>query len=698
MRKIYLAFFAATSLCAISQKKDYCASYQVLKSNLDANPALKASYQAHQQQLKSLDSTAYLNHYAGKTASTIYTVPVVFHILHTGGPENISDAQCIDAINVMNRDYRKLNADTAAVEAPFKPLIADIKFEFRLATKDTNGVCTSGIIHHWDEDTWWDGNANRFKYTWNSTKYLNIYVVKGFLGGLTWAAAYSSFPGTNPNKQDVVVSLNTYVGSIGSSNAYNSRTLTHEVGHWFDLHHVWGDTGCGTTCGDDGVADTPVTKGWNFCPGSPTAVCTPSITENYQNYMEYSYCTHMFSNGQAARMTTAINSTVSGRSNLWTNANLIATGVINPAGTCTPIADFYANLNDYTICAGMPLNFTDFSYNATINAWNWSATGGASLTAPSASATSIVFSATGTQTVTLMVSNNTGSSSISRTVIVIPAAANITGSYAESFEGGGLPPNFSVINYDQDVTWQQTSQGAASGNLSYYINGAAEPPAANPDILETPSYDFTDINAVYTFKYAYAKSSNSNTDIFKVQGSSDCGGTWTDIYWPTNTALASGSGGVSNIPFIPSASDFKTYTLTDHPNFVNFAGLPNVKLRFYFKEDSLAGYGNNLFLDDLNFSSSIIGLHELEKSFGFKMFPNPTHSSASISFMLSDPAEIKLSVCDISGRVVEKERIFESSTGSSSYAVNGDSKLQPGIYFVNVSVNGQKFTRKLLIE
>jgi hypothetical protein len=698
MRKIYLAFFLAATLFAFSQRKDYCASYQTLKNSLDANPGLKASYQAHQQQLKSIDSINYLNQYAGKTATTIYTIPVVFHILHTGGPENISDAQCIDAINIMNRDYRKQNADTTAINAPFKSIAADIKFEFRLATKDTNGVCTNGIVHHWDEDTWWDGDATRFKHTWNSTKYLNIYVVKGFLGGLTWAAAYSSFPGTNPNKQDVVVSINSYVGSIGSSNVYNSRTLTHEVGHWFDLHHVWGDTGCGTACGDDGVADTPVTKGWNFCPGSPTAVCTPSVIENYQNYMEYSYCTNMFSNGQASRMTTAINSTVSGRNNLWSNSNLIFTGVINPNGNCTPIADFYPSQNSYTICTGLPLTFTDFSYNASISTWNWSATGGASVTAPASSVTSVIFTSAGTQTVTLMVANNTGSSSISRTVTVIAGTANIAGSYAESFEGGGLPPNFSVINYDQDVTWQQTSQGAASGNLSYYINGGAEPPAANPDILETPSYDFTDQNSVYTFKYAYAKSSNNNTDIFKVQGSRDCGGTWMDIYWPTNTSLASGSGGVSNVPFIPSPGDFKTYTLTDHPNFINFMGQPNVKLRFYFKEDSLTGYGNNLFLDDLNFSSSIIGLHELEKNFGFKMFPNPTRNSANLSFTLSDPAVIKIYVCDISGRMVEKERIFESGAGSSSYTVNSEQRLQSGIYFINVSVNGQKFTRKLLIE
>jgi hypothetical protein len=80
------------------------------------------------------------------------------------------------------------------------------------------------------------------------------------------------------------------------------------------------------------------------------------------------------------------------------------------------------------------------------------------------------------------------------------------------------------------------------------------------------------------------------------------------------------------------------------------------------------------------------------------MFPNPTHNSASIFFTLSDAATIRFHVCDISGRVVEKERIFESGAGNNSYVINSEQKLQPGIYFVNVSVNGQKFTRKLLVE
>ena len=126
---------------------------------------------------------------------------------------------------------------------------------------------------------------------------------------------------------DGVIALSTYVGSIGTSSPTNSRTLTHEIGHFFNLQHVWGNTNApGVACGDDGVSDTPITKGWDHCPSSNYDVCNNGVDENFQNYMEYSYCDVMFTQGQNTRMHAALNSTVQNRNNLWTTNNLIATG------------------------------------------------------------------------------------------------------------------------------------------------------------------------------------------------------------------------------------------------------------------------------------------------------------------------------------------------------------------------------------
>jgi len=497
-----------------AQNSEFCGTYDVLKNWLKNHPEIKADYLKHMREAKTRDSIASVKGYALKAAAVpVYTIPVVFHVLHQYGIENISDAQIYNAVDIMNRDFRKMNADTINIFPPFTA--ADCNIEFRLASKDTNGNCTTGITRRFDVNTNWSiGNPVGYNYTWNSSRYLNFYVVKSFGPG-SGVAAYSSFPGTNPPFMDVIVTLHNYVGSIGTGNPFASRTLTHEVGHWFDLHHVWGDTQNGTICGDDGVNDTPVTKGWNTCPGSPQAVCNPTITENHQNYMEYSFCEFMFSQGQAARMAAALNSTVSGRNNLWINSNLVATGIINPVSPCSLIPAFMAAANKYTVCTGQTITFTDASYNGTVTARTWSATGSPTVISPNGTSTGMIFPSPGTNTVTLQVNNGMGLATTTQTVLVLNGIADVNFNYPESFENPGLPPNFSIINTDMDVTWVQTSLAAATGSNSYYINGSANAPASNPDILETCSYDFSaDPSATFTFKYAYAQFDQANADVF----------------------------------------------------------------------------------------------------------------------------------------------------------------------------------------
>lgn len=706
MKTTVLLLSALVSFVANGQSYKHCATDDVMNSWFAQNPEAKTQFLLRQQEAKTADSIAYLNGYQNyhskMAAMPIYTIPVVFHVLHNGGVENISDAQILDQMNILNRDYQKLNADTSVVVAPFKNMIGDIKFEFRLATLDPSGNCTTGITRHNDSRTNWTGTTSDYAYTWPANKYLNVYVVKTIASG---AAGYTYLPGTSPSAAaDAIVILHDYVGSIGTSNVGTSRALTHEIGHWFNLPHVWGGTNQpGVACGDEGVSDTPITKGYSSCPSSTTAamICNPGIVENYQNYMDYSYCSVMFTTGQANRMTTAINSTTGGRNNLSTSGNLAATGVSSPVSPCAPIGDMYnfsgVNYNIYKICAGQSLTFVDCSYNGTITSRSWSATGGATIANPNNSSTSITFPAAGVQTVSLLVSNGTGTNVATKTVNVLPGTADFTNTAQESFENLGLPANWSIINQTGGVTWQQYFGAAATGNNSYYMNNSINPNNA-VDILETPSYDFlNNPGAIFTFKYAYAKYSSGNADVFKVQASSNCGGSWQDIYTPSNTTLATGSGGVTSSLFVPTAGQFKTYTLTSHPAFNTYKLQPNVRIRFYFMEDPSAGFGNNFYLDDVNFNSPL-GVNELTKSIQFNVFPNPTNASATIIFELSDNAEIKYSLSDVTGRLVETEKKLNSSPGAHSLIINENASLQSGIYLVNFELNGQKMSRKLIVE
>lgn len=111
------------------------------------------------------------------------------------------------------------------------------------------------------------------------------------------AQRHTYYPGASSNV-DGVLCLSSYIGSIGTSSVGRSRVMTHEIGHSLNLSHVWGDTNePGVACGDDNVSDTPETKGWTSCTLNGS-VCNPPIVENVQNYMEYSYCDVMFTEGQ----------------------------------------------------------------------------------------------------------------------------------------------------------------------------------------------------------------------------------------------------------------------------------------------------------------------------------------------------------------------------------------------------------------
>ncbi len=195
---------------------------------------------------------------------TVLVVPVVFHVIHMYGPENISDATIINQITYLNRDYRKQNSDTSSIVPLFKPLIADCEIEFRLATKDPNGNCTNGIDRIYSHKTIQANDGCKLNQ-WDNKKYLNIWVVRDIDddGAPTITLGYSLPPAAVSTiffKRDGIVIA---YGEVGSA---SSRTLTHEVGHWLNLAHPWGSTNSpGVACGNDNVADTPETEGSFGC-------------------------------------------------------------------------------------------------------------------------------------------------------------------------------------------------------------------------------------------------------------------------------------------------------------------------------------------------------------------------------------------------------------------------------------------------
>jgi PKD repeat protein len=214
--------------------------------------------------------------------STVFVVPVVFHVLHRNGIENISDAQIFDAMEVLNRDFRKQNADTANILAPYQALATDIKIEFKLAAYDPVGNCTNGINRIYTHETQIGDAASKLNQ-WDRSRYLNVWVVSSIDGSPT-TAGYAHFPtdvGGLAYWRDGLVLRHNYIGRIGTGSEGGSRTLTHEVAHWIALPHTWGRTNDpGVSCGDDGANDTPITKGHNSCSNRVSVTCDNNAFSN----------------------------------------------------------------------------------------------------------------------------------------------------------------------------------------------------------------------------------------------------------------------------------------------------------------------------------------------------------------------------------------------------------------------------------
>ncbi len=235
----------------------HAAHPELIQKDIDYNNGLTQQIQYKKQQ-KAVQGTT----------ETILTIPIVFHVIHTNGPENISDAQILDQVNILNRDYAKLNADTSAIigNSPFDTLASNIHIQFRLARLDPHGNCTNGIDRIYSHRT---NNAddNSKLNQWPREKYLNVWTVKTI--GQAGAAGYAYYPSDVDGflfTNDGVLILSEYIGSIGTGTPYTSRALTHEIGHWMSLQHPWGSTNSPeVACGDDFVDDTPITKGHLSC-------------------------------------------------------------------------------------------------------------------------------------------------------------------------------------------------------------------------------------------------------------------------------------------------------------------------------------------------------------------------------------------------------------------------------------------------
>ena len=292
----------STKTFAQTQQRS-CYTHEYLQNRIKENPTLIEDIKNVERHTELYNSRPHLQ------TRGIITIPVVIHIVYrTSNPEeNITEAQVLSQLAVLNKDYRRLNPDRLKTPSVFKPFAADCGIEFQLAKRDEKGNATNGIMRYPSNRTTPWGKDDDVKMplkggveAWNTSKYLNIWVCtigNGVLG-------YSTMPGATTPIFDGVVIDPRYFGTTGTviSPFDLGRTTTHEVGHWLNLLHLWADA----DCGDDRVSDTPTQFGPNYtCPTLPHLSCGNTTNgDMFMNYMDYTddACMNMFSQGQKTRI------------------------------------------------------------------------------------------------------------------------------------------------------------------------------------------------------------------------------------------------------------------------------------------------------------------------------------------------------------------------------------------------------------
>ncbi len=698
MKKCILLFHAVFFFCFqnllthAQENYFHCGSSEAVNTILNANPKLKQEYLQREAVLAIHDQQSFATGYSEnkKELLPVYIIPVVFHVIHQGGTENISDEQVIDAVRILNEDYRKLNANAASTVSQFQSIAADCEIEFRLAQKDPNGNCTNGIDRIASNETNNADDGSKLN-PWPRDKYLNIWTVKTI--GSSGVAGYAYLPGTAfPSTTDGILILSNYIGSTGTGSSTRSHALAHEVGHFLNLLHTWGGTNDpGVDCsGSDNVSDTPPTEGWTTCNLSGATCGSP--LDNVQNFMEYSYCPTMFTDGQKTRMRDALTSSIGQRSSLWTSSNLTTTGVSLPAILCK--ADFESNDVNNTACQGNSLTFSDLSWNGDPTSWSWTFQGGIP-SSSSDSAPVIQYNTPGVYNVSLTVTRGTETASTTKTsyVTVNSSTAMYNASmYSEGFEGTAIPnTDWQVRNQDPGGnTWTQTTSAAATGSKSVKITNSSSYDGYIDELI-SPSIDITAIAAstpTLTFKVAHAQKTSSSADKLQILVSNNCGLSWALRRTITGAALS--TAGVQSSSFTPSASQWVEQSV----NLSGYATETNLYILFRF----ISNGGNNIYIDDINITEATGIEDDVYNSINFNVYPNPAEENAMIYFNLLNKQKVELAIYDMMGRKLISLKEGELIVGEYQYTVYKKNNLSAGIYFVTLTVDKKRFTKKLIVK
>jgi len=644
------------AVCArVWAQERQCAAMEVLAQQLQQDPAMAARMEAierHTQQF-------HQDHDHEGSDRVVITIPVVFHIVHNGDAlgtnENISDALIQVQLNQLNLDFSLTNSEAGQIPVIFQPVAANTEIQFCLAQRKPDGTATTGVNRINGGQASWTINqinsALKPSTIWDRNQYLNIWSVV-FGGSDGSVLGFAQFPGGLANTDGVVVKYSS-IGSVAlpnpvGGNYARGRTATHEIGHWLNLRHIWGDA----TCGNDNVSDTPVHNKSNG--GCPTAThrstCTGTPVEMTMNYMDYTYdvCMYMFSTGQKIRMQSVLNSGGS-------RAGLMASqGCQSPNGAGV-----------VGIC-GTPSGITATTISTNSIAFGWAVVTGATACnvrfrqAGAAAWTTIVV--TGASGVATGLTANTNyefqvQANCDSTLSSFSASANFTTSpvpvtCTENFE----PNNTRGISLPlTPVGVDRVARIAASGDNDWYR-------FANTSSQRNIRLDLSGLPANFDLKL-YENASPRKT-------SQNSGTTSEFITYNTSTL----------------ASNWYAYVYGYYGAFSNTLCYT---LRITLSNSAFRTDGST----DGETTEFEIPVQVVES--GFTMFPNPTAGELTLDVNTDAGHQVKVSITDFTGRTIS-QHAYDLIQDQNRITMNVGA-LPSGMYLVRVGNGKNTSTQKLAI-
>lgn len=705
-----------------------CGAMEVLERQLRENPEMLQNMEEIERQVEEYLRT----HPTGHGERVVITIPTVFHVLYRTTTENISDAQIMTQLDVLNQDFSATNGDIGLTPALFSGLVANAEIQFCLATQTPTGGATTGITRKSTTVSAWGTNDSVKKSSqggvdpWDASKYLNIWICNiggGILG-------YAQFPGGSAATDGVVLDYR-YTGTIGTATApFNKgRTGTHEVGHWLNLRHIWGDA----TCGSDLVSDTPVHNTSNYgCPAYPHySTCTGTPVEMTMNYMDYTddACMYMFSAGQKTRMRAVLEG-------LGARASLATSPGCSPpsggGGTCNA-----------------PTNLAASSVTASSAVCSWAAVSGATSYTfeykTNAATTWTVQTLTGNSTLLsgltasttyntrVKVTCSSGSSAYSSTVNFTTSASSSTcnaptGLTPSNITSTTVTCSWSPVTGASSYTFEIKSNSATTWttfnttSTSINLSGLTASTTYNTRVLATCSSGNSPYSSIVNFTSAAAgctdnfESNNSQSAAKPIAPGTTINalvGTSTDVDWFKFSNTSTQKNIKVTMTNLVADYDMILYRSSTQVGLSENTGTANEQIiyntttaatTYYVK---VYGYNGAFSLSQCyNLLAQISGssfrtasgeTEEVTPVTGeFLVFPNPAANEVSLVLPFGKGGEGTLTIMDITGKVLfNQDMKSEEADETHNLDITG---FKPGLYLVNFRTGKMNYTQKLAVS